>query len=80
MIQSLIREREITRNEVGFNFAYLVASIAIIALIILYTFLYTILQFQDYALLIGSIGFFVVIALTMYLSRKIDWYGVIKED
>ena len=38
-------------------------------------FLFTILQLQDYALLLGSIGLFVVLALVMYLSRKIDWYA-----
>ncbi|MDZ7743006.1 MAG: inner membrane CreD family protein [Bacteroidota bacterium] len=46
-----------------------------LALIILYLFLFTILQLQDYALLFGSIGLFIVVAITMYLSRKIDWYG-----
>ena len=41
----------------------------------LYLFLFTILQLQDYALLMGSIGLFVVISLVMYISRKVDWYG-----
>jgi inner membrane protein len=40
----------------------------------LYVFLFVILQLQDYSLLMGSIGLFVVIAVIMYLSRKIDWY------
>ena len=47
------------------------------ALIALYLFLFTILQLQDYSLLMGSIGLFVVVAITMYLSRKIDWYGTL---
>ena len=29
----------------------------------------------SYALLIGSIGTFVVIALVMFLTRKLDWFG-----
>ena len=43
---------------------------------ILYGFLFIVLQLQDYALLIGSIGLFIVLATVMYLSRKIDWYSV----
>ena len=29
---------------------------------------------EDYALLMGSIGLFIVLAVIMYLTRKIDWY------
>ncbi len=42
-------------------------------LMILYSFIFTIIQIQDYTLLIGSIGVFIILALVMYLSRKIDW-------
>lgn len=42
----------------------------------LYTFIYVLIQMQDNALLFGSIGLFVLLALAMYLSRKIDWYGI----
>jgi inner membrane protein len=45
-------------------------------LLILYGFMYTILQLQDYLLLLGSIGLFIVLAVAMYLSRKIDWYSL----
>ncbi|GAH21121.1 unnamed protein product, partial [marine sediment metagenome] len=45
-------------------------------LLILYGFMYTILQLQDYSLLLGSIGLFIVLAVAMYLSRKIDWYSL----
>jgi len=38
--------------------------------------MYTILQLQDYSLLLGSIGLFIVLAVAMYLSRKIDWYSL----
>jgi inner membrane protein len=44
-------------------------------LIILYGFLFVILRSEDYALLIGSIGLFIVLCVIMYLSRKIKWYG-----
>ena len=39
-----------------------------------YIFLYGTLQAEDYALLIGSIGLFVVVILLMFITRKIDWY------
>jgi inner membrane protein len=42
----------------------------------LFTFLYILLQNQDYALLIGSIGLFVILALVMSLSKKVDWYQI----
>jgi len=41
----------------------------------LYIFLFSILQMEDYALLLGSIGVFLVLAIVMFLSRKVKWYG-----
>jgi inner membrane protein len=38
-----------------------------------YGFVYTLIQLQDYALLMGSIGLFITLALVMYFSRKIKW-------
>ncbi len=48
-------------------------------LVVLYGFVFSIIQLQDLALLLGSIGLFVVLALVMYLSRKINWYGAEKK-
>jgi inner membrane protein len=48
--------------------------------LILYTFIFVIIQLQDYALLIGSIGLFVILALVMFISRKIDWYNLNMDD
>lgn len=45
-------------------------------LAIMYTFIFTIIQLEDYALLIGSIGVFVILCIVMYYSRKIDWYSL----
>ncbi len=39
----------------------------------LYAFIFTIIQLESYALLVGSIGLFVILAIVMYVSRKIDW-------
>ena len=46
-------------------------------LIILYTYLYVVLQLQDYALLIGTIGLFAALTIVMYLTRNIDWFSVL---
>jgi len=80
---------------IGFNQAYLVASLATIGLIawyvrsilrsskmslfvgsllaLQYGFIFTLIQLQDYALLMGSIGLFITLAVVMYFSRKIKW-------
>lgn len=49
-------------------------------LFILYTFIFVIIQLQDYAMLIGSIGVFFILAVVMFLSRKIDWYKISMKD
>ena len=86
----------------SFGFAYLISSIAVIGLIVVYVhgmlkkgsltvllggalaliygFIYVILQSQDYALLIGSVGLFIVLTIIMYFTRNIDWYSVTKEE
>jgi inner membrane protein len=88
-------------EHIGFNPAYLIASMAIaglitvffnaifenkratiailLVLVALYVFLFTILQLADYSLLFGNIGLFVVLALVMYFSRKIDWFGIVNK-
>ncbi|MEH6307066.1 cell envelope integrity protein CreD [Olivibacter sp. CPCC 100613] len=82
-------------EQVGFMWAYIIASCATIVLIgvfiatilkkkkssllltgilsIFYLFVYVIIQLQEMALLVGSIGLFVVIAMLMYASSKISW-------
>jgi inner membrane protein len=39
-----------------------------------YVFLYAALSSEDYALLIGSVGLFVVLACVMVFTRRINWY------
>jgi inner membrane protein len=51
-------------------------SIQALVLIFLYGFTYILLQLEDYALLVGSIGLFLILATVMYLSRKVDWYEI----
>jgi len=83
-------------EHVGFGIAYVMSSVASIALIAtysvtvlksrrrattivallagLYCFLYLTLKAESYAMLAGTIGLWVVLAVIMYLTRKIDWY------
>ncbi len=39
-----------------------------------YAFIFVIIQAQDFSLLIGSIGLFLIVGLLMYFSRNIKWY------
>jgi inner membrane protein len=41
----------------------------------LYGFIFILIRLEDTALLVGSIGLFIILALVMYGSRKINWYG-----
>ena len=43
---------------------------------VLYGYLYFILQLQDYALLVGSLGLFTILSLIMYFTRNFDWYAI----
>jgi inner membrane protein len=43
-------------------------------LTVMYGFIFTILQLEDTALLVGSIGLFIILATIMIWSRKVDWY------
>ncbi len=83
-------------EHLNFGMAYLIASVATIGLItvytqsifrnktqtgiltfvlcLLYAFLYMVLQLEDIALLVGSIGLFIILAIIMYFSRKVNWY------
>jgi inner membrane protein len=84
-------------EHVGYNLAYLIATVATVALVSLYSttfmaqqslvllftsliaffysFIFVIIQAQDFSLLIGSLGLFFVIAALMYFSRSVNWYG-----
>jgi len=43
-------------------------------LIIFYLFIFIIILQQDFSLLLGSIGLFVIVSFLMYFSRRISWY------
>ncbi|WP_282054500.1 cell envelope integrity protein CreD [Maribacter luteus] len=39
----------------------------------LYAFIFVIIQLENYALLVGSIGLFIILGIVMFTSKKIDW-------
>jgi len=44
----------------------------------LYVYLFTLLQEQNYSLLFGATGVFVILAVVMYVTRNIDWENLRK--
>lgn len=44
-----------------------------LVMLLVFGFMFTVINQEDYALLIGSIGLFIVLAIVMAVSRKIDW-------
>lgn len=44
-------------------------------LLALYTYIYVLIQLETLALLAGSLGLFVILAMIMYFSKKIDWFN-----
>lgn len=45
-------------------------------LVLLYAFIYSVLQLKEHALLVGSIGLFFIVAILMYYSKNIEWNKV----
>ena len=42
----------------------------------LFTYIYLILQMQDFALLAGALALFVIIGSVMLISRNVNWYAL----
>lgn len=83
-------------EHIGFNLAYLTASVATVMLIgsfiksitkdqksalllssilaLFYLFIYILMQLRDYSLIAGTIGIFIILAILMRVSTKINWY------
>lgn len=53
-----------------------ITALTAVILAMLYGFFFSILQLQDYALLMGSIGLLIILAVIMYLTRNINWYDI----
>lgn len=43
-------------------------------LVVFYTFIFVIILQQDFSLIIGSVGLFLIVGALMYFSRKVSWY------
>jgi inner membrane protein len=48
-------------------------SVLAVVLVLLYSYVFSLLQLQDYSLLLGSVGLFLFLAVVMYFSRKLQW-------
>jgi inner membrane protein len=53
-------------------------GILLVLLGALFSYIFIILQLEEFALLAGSIGLFVILSMVMFLSRNIDWYNLQK--
>jgi inner membrane protein len=39
-----------------------------------YTFVFIVIQLQDYSLLVGSLGLFIILSIIMIITRKVNWF------
>ena len=46
----------------------------------IFTYIFIILQLEEFALLAGSVGLFIILSMVMFLSRNIDWYNLNKTE
>lgn len=42
---------------------------------VLYLYIFVLIQLETFALLTGSLGLFIILAMVMYFSKKIDWFN-----
>ncbi|NWF88131.1 MAG: cell envelope integrity protein CreD, partial [Ignavibacteriaceae bacterium] len=57
--------------------SFKISIIIMTILTLFYGLMYIILQLQDYALLFGNISLFIVLAVIMFLTRKLNWFEVL---
>lgn len=55
------------------------AAVVVGTVTMLYAYLYVVLVNEDYALLLGSLGVFLALAVTMLATRHVDWYRIPRE-
>ena len=79
-ISSLVIVAMITLYSRTFFALWKHSLLLMLVLIGLYGYLYVTLQATDYALLIGAAGLTVMLGLTMYLTRRVNWYGSLRND
>ena len=59
---------------------YKLGSVMALICIILYGYLMVCLMSEDYALLMGAIFAFIVLASVMFITRKVDWTNLNKTE
>ncbi len=63
---------------VGYSVSILKSRARVLAMLALlaglYSFLYVTLRAEQYAMLIGAVALFIILATIMYLTRRLDWY------
>jgi inner membrane protein len=65
----------------GWIFASRVQAVRALAVFtMLYALIYMLLRLEDNALLVGAIASFVIVAVAMYFTRSIDWYGSLPDQ
>jgi inner membrane protein len=47
----------------------------LVALLVVYALLYLLLRLEDYALLAGSVAAFLLLAVTMFATLRVNWWG-----
>ncbi|MDB4297834.1 cell envelope integrity protein CreD, partial [Flavobacteriaceae bacterium] len=55
------------------------SSFIFMSLLSIYSFILVITQLENYSLLVGSVGLFIILAIVMFTSRNIDFYEKIEE-
>ncbi|PKP21571.1 MAG: cell envelope integrity protein CreD [Bacteroidetes bacterium HGW-Bacteroidetes-21] len=73
LIASVMTVGMITTYVHSFIKTFKLTMLVFTLLSLLYLFIFTIIQLQDYALLMGSLGIFIILAILMYFSRKISF-------
>jgi len=64
----------------GWIFASRVQAVRALAVFtVLYALIYMLLRLEDNALLVGAVASFAAVAVAMYLTRSIDWYGTLPD-
>ena len=50
-----------------------ITTIISVVLVLIYAYVFSLLQLQDYSLLLGSVGLFLTLAVLMYFSKRLKW-------
>lgn len=50
-----------------------ITTVLSVVLVLIYSYVFSLLQLQDYSLLLGSIGLFLTLAVVMYFSKRLKW-------